>query len=63
MSAAQRRRGARPPRAGRPWTAEEDALLRALPAKIVAARTGRTLAAVWSRRQVLGMPDARRKGT
>src|SRR5262249_27997323 len=55
MSAAQRRRGARPPKAGRPWTAEEDALLRALPAKQVVGRTGRTLSAVWSRRQALGI--------
>jgi len=62
MSAAQRRRGARPPKAGRPWTAEEDALLRALPAKEVAARTGRTLGAVYDRRCILGMPDGRRRG-
>jgi hypothetical protein len=61
MSEAQRRRGARPPKAGRPWTAEEDALVKALPAREVAARTGRTLSAVWSRWQALGMPDGRRK--
>jgi hypothetical protein len=59
MSAAQRRRGTRPPKAGRPWTAEEDALVRALPAKEVAARTGRTLGAVHDRRRILGMPDGR----
>jgi len=61
MSEAQRRRGARPPKAGRPWTDEEDALLRSLPAMEVARRTGRTLSAVWSRRQILGMPDGRTK--
>jgi hypothetical protein len=32
LSAAQRRRGARPPKAGWPWSAAEDQLLRTLPA-------------------------------
>jgi transposase-like protein len=59
MSAAQRRRGTRPPKAGRPWSAEEDELLRTLRPVDVAARTGRTLAAVYGRRIVLGMPDGR----
>jgi hypothetical protein len=59
MSEAHRRRGTRPPKAGRPWTAEEDELLRALPAKEVVRRTGRTLAAVYARRTALGLPDGR----
>jgi hypothetical protein len=59
MSAAQRRRGARPPKAGRPWTAEEDALVRELPAIEVVSRTGRTLQAVYSRRSQLGVNEGR----
>jgi hypothetical protein len=59
MSAAHKRRGTRPPKAGRPWTAEEEALLRELPPAEVARRLGRTLRAVWSRRRVLGLPDGR----
>jgi hypothetical protein len=59
MSAAHRRRGTRPPAAGRPWTEEEDELLRALPPPEVARQTGRTLTAVYSRRLVLGLPDGR----
>jgi hypothetical protein len=60
MSQAHRRRGTRPPAAGRPWAAEEDELLRALPVGEVARRTGRTLTAVYNRRIDLGMPDGRR---
>jgi hypothetical protein len=59
MSEAQQRRGARPPKAGRPWTAEEGELMRSLPAREVAERTGRTLTAVYSRRDALGLPDGR----
>jgi NUMOD3 motif len=59
MSAAQRRRGARPPKAGRAWTAEEDALVRTLPAFEVVSRTGRTLQTVYSRRSVLGLNEGR----
>jgi hypothetical protein len=59
MSEAHRRRGTRPPKAGRPWTDEEDDLVRTLPAKEVAGRTGRTLRAVYDRRRGLGMPDGR----
>jgi hypothetical protein len=63
MSEAHRRRGTRPPKAGRPWTAAEGALLAAgLPAAVVAAQIGRTLAAVYIRRRQLGLPDGRRKG-
>jgi hypothetical protein len=61
MSEAQRRRGARPPKAGNPWSADEDALLLRLPPADVAQQTGRTLAAVYGRRVKLGMPDGRRE--
>jgi len=62
MSEAQRKRGARPPKAGRAWTAEEDALLMQLPGAEVARRTGRSISAVHSRRRKLKLPDGRRKG-
>jgi hypothetical protein len=60
MSAAQRARGTRPPKAGRPWTAEEDEAVRTLPAAEAAQRTGRSLSAVYSRRSDLQLPDGRR---
>jgi len=59
MSVAQRRRGARPPKAGRAWTTEEGALVRSLPASEVVNRTGRTLQAVYDRRSILGLNDGR----
>jgi len=55
MSIAHRRRSTRPPKAGRPWSQKEDALLRKLPPAEVVVRTGRTLAAVYLRRRVLGV--------
>lgn len=58
-SEAFRRLGIRPPKAGRPWTAREDALLRKLPAKEVAQRTGRTLKAVYFRRWQVGVTSNR----
>jgi hypothetical protein len=61
MSAAHKARGTRPPKAGRPWTKAEDALLARLPAGEVAKRTGRTLQAVYARRYDLGLPDGRRR--
>jgi hypothetical protein len=61
MSAAHKRRGTRPPKAGRPWTAAEEALLRDLPPAEVARTTGRTLKAVYAWRRVLGFPDGRRR--
>jgi len=60
MSEAHRLRGTRPPK-GTPWTEREDELVRTLPAKEVAKRTGRTLQAVWSRRRELRLPDGRTK--
>jgi hypothetical protein len=59
MSAAHKFLGTRPPKAGRPWTPEEDRLVRKLPAAEVARKTSRSLRAVWSRRRVLGLPDGR----
>jgi hypothetical protein len=59
MSAAHKRRGTRPPKAGSPWTPEEDELVRTLPPVEVAERTGRSLAAVYDRRRVLRLPDGR----
>jgi hypothetical protein len=59
MSEAHRRRGTRPPKAGSPWSAAEDELVRTLPASEAARRTGRTLVAVWARRRQLGLPDGR----
>ena len=44
-----------------PRTAEEDELLKALPGEEVARRTGRSLEAVYTRRQRLGMPDGWRR--
>jgi hypothetical protein len=59
MIAAHKARGTRPPKAGRPWSPEEDALVRTLRPVEAAAKTGRTLAAVYARRAVLGVPDGR----
>ena len=41
---------------GEPWTAREDELVRTIPPKGAAKRTGRSLAAVYNRRRVLGLP-------
>jgi hypothetical protein len=60
-SESHRRRGTRPPKAGRPWTADEDDLLRTLRAAEVSSRTGRSLQAVYDRRHVLRLPDGRRR--
>jgi len=59
MSEAHKRRGTRPPAAGRAWTPEEDALIGNLPTNEVARRTGRSVAAVRIRRRKPGMPDGR----
>jgi hypothetical protein len=61
MSAAQRRCGAWPPAAGRPWTIEEDRLVKELPAAEVVQKTGRTLSAVYGRRSALQVPDGRQR--
>lgn len=54
MSAAHRARGTRPPAAGSPWSDAENELLRMLPAAEVAARSGRTLNAVYLQRRRQG---------
>ena len=59
LSEAARKRGTRPPKAGRPWTAEENALARQLKCGEVAERTGRTLKAVYHQRQLLGLSKRR----
>jgi NUMOD3 motif len=59
MSEAQRRRGTRPPKAGKPWTEDEDEAVRTLPGAEAAEATGRTLKAVWDRRRELELPDGR----
>jgi hypothetical protein len=60
MSEAHRRRGTLVP-ATKVWTAEEDEMLKTLPAEEAARRTGRTLKAIYPRRTRLGMPDGRRR--
>jgi hypothetical protein len=60
MSEAHKQRGTRPPKAGRTWTAEEDALLLQLPGVEVAQQTGRSISAVYSRWRMLELPDGRR---
>jgi NUMOD3 motif len=59
MSQAHRSRGTIPPWARRPWTPEEDDLVRIFPAIEVATLTGRTLQAVYTRRSVLGLNKSR----
>jgi len=61
ISEVNLRNGNRPPKAGRPWTEAEDALLRKLPAAEVAEQSGRTLRAVYMRRSLLGVSDGRRR--
>jgi hypothetical protein len=59
MSAAHKARGTRV--AGTPpdWTPEQDELVRTLPAAEAARRTGRSVAAIHTRWQRLGLPDRR----
>jgi hypothetical protein len=49
------------PHSGRPWTSDEDELVRALPPAEAARRTGRTPAAVYQRRHTLGLRPARHR--
>jgi hypothetical protein len=60
MSEAQRLRGTLVPGTV-PWTAEEDELVRTLPAEEVVRRTGRSLIAVYTLRNRLRVPDGRRR--
>ena len=59
LSEAHKKRGSRPPKAGRPWTAEENALARQLTCREVAERTGRTSKAVYPQRKLLGLTKRR----
>jgi len=62
MSEAKRKSGFRPLPRGRSWTPEEDALLQScLSVAEVAAKTGRTLPAVYHRCHLLGLTDETRK--
>jgi hypothetical protein len=45
--------------AGNRWSAAEDALVRKLLPRAAAARTGRSLKAVYERRRALALPDGR----
>ena len=61
ISEAVKSQGRRPPLPFPEWPAADDDLCRTLPPAVVAARTGRTIKAVYSRRWVLGMHDGRTK--
>lgn len=61
MSEAHKRRRSWPPAAGRPWTPEEDELVRTLRIADAAKQTGRTVSAVKGRRNKLRVPDGRTK--
>jgi hypothetical protein len=50
MSEAHRRRGTKPPKAGRAWSADEDGLVLNLPVQEAARKTKRTINAVKQRR-------------
>ena len=63
MSEAHKGRGSWPPAAGRPWSAEEDALVRMLRIAEVIKRTGRTESAVKNRRIALRVPDGRTRAS
>ncbi len=54
-----RRAGVRPPKAGKPWTPDEDHAVRTLSAAEVVKTTGRTLQAVYDRRRLLGVSRQR----
>lgn len=60
ISLAHKRRGTRPPKAGRPWKKWEERLLWIYCGTEVARQTGRSLSAVYSRRRAHGLPDGRR---
>jgi hypothetical protein len=60
LSLAHKRRGTWPPAAGKPWTKDELALLRTLPAIEVFRQTDRTYSDVTSMRVLLGLTAAKR---
>ncbi len=59
MSAAHKRLGTGPPKAGRAWTTEEDEAVRTMTARNAALKTKRTLSAVYSRRYDLKLAEQR----
>ena len=59
LSLAHKRRGTWPPKAGRPWSARENAWLRTLPPEEVMHKTGRTLRAIYNQRQAQGLAKGR----
>src|SRR5262245_32916714 len=61
MSEPHRRRGTRPPKAGRPWTTVENSLLGTMPDEEVARLTRRTLCAVQCQRAALDIDGWYRK--
>ena len=60
QSAAQKKRGTRPPWLNPAWTIEEDSLITKLNPAEVAKKTGRTLGAVYLRRSILKRMTATR---
>lgn len=60
MSATHTKRGTRPPKAGEPWTEEEDEAVRDLTPMQAEEVTGRSIYAIYSRRHQLGVPDGRK---
>jgi hypothetical protein len=60
MSEAHRKRGTRPPKAGHPWTAAADELVRTRPVGDIVRATGRSQRAVYTHRSELKLPDWRR---
>lgn len=60
LSEVNKRRGARPPAAGVPWSAAEDALINLSPAEVMRL-TGRSIDAVYHRRRILGLTPAGRR--
>jgi hypothetical protein len=59
MSAAHKARGTRVPGTSPDWTPEQDELVRTLSATEAARRTGRSVSAIHTRWQRLGLPDRR----
>ena len=61
MSRTHRKRGTRPPWINDAWTPAEDKAVRTMEPADAADLIGRTLHAVWMRRNRLGLPDGRRR--
>lgn len=59
MSEAHKRRGTRPPKAGKPWRSDEDELLLRYDPAEVARQSGRTIRAVYMRSYLLGIRAGR----